>query len=197
MHTATRKSASTRFALALMSLLVAVVFGDPVLAQTDPVSAQTTSNTRKATYLFNFARYVTGTTGADGDYVIGVLGENTCGDALTKLAATKTVHGKAIRIRELASLADYDACDIIFVSGAASPELLAAVIRQTDQQRVLVVGGTPGFCQLGGTVNLLLSDDGQPRIEINIEAISRHHLVVDAKLMKLAKIVRASAQNGL
>lgn len=176
----------------MMFLLVVATFGDAVCAQTKEHRAT-------AAYLHSFARFISGmdSGNADGEFVIGVLGENSCGDALHELAATKTAQGKQIRIRELSSFAEYDACDIIFVAGDVPRELQAAVIRQTDQQRVLVVAATPGFCQLGGTVNFERRADGSLGIEINIDAVSRQQLVVDAKLMKLATIVRDSRQNGL
>jgi len=188
------KLVSTRSALAMISLLV-------IAAWCDVASAEPKGSSVKATYLYNCARFIAGMDSSQGagggEFIIGVLGESTWGHDLAEIAATKTAQGRQIRIRELASFADYEACDIIFVAGNVSGELLAAIIRQTDQQPVLVVAETPGFCELGGTANFQTSDDGRLVIEINIDAMSRRQLVVDGRLLKLAKIVRDSGHNGL
>lgn len=158
------------------------------------MSAQTKEYKVKAAYLYNFTRYVSGmdsSNGAGGGaFVIGVLGENPFGNALTKIAASKTAQGKPIRIQEFASFADYNSCDILFVSGQVSDEVMSAIVRQTDRQPVLVVAESPGFCELGRTINFQQRPDGRLGIEINIDAVGRRQLVVDAKLMKLATIVR-------
>ena len=191
--TAMRKRAFARIAPAAGSLFLIAVFASPAFSQTsDPA--------QKAAYLYHFARYVSGMGGSFGDgageLVIGVLGESSLGEALSKLAATKTVRGKRLRIQPLASLDDYHVCDILFIAEDASPELLAAVIRQTDEQPLLLVAETPGFCELGGTVNLRAYQAGRLGIEINVDALARRHLVADARLLKLARIVRDSSPNG-
>lgn len=191
--TAKRKWASVRGWLAAGSLFLIAVFACPVFSQ----SADTA---QKAAYLYHFARYVSGMDstrqGGGGEFVIGVLGESSLGNALSELATTKTVHGKRLRIQQLASLDDYHVCDILFVAEDASPELLSAVIRQTDEQPLLLVAETPGFCELGGTVNLPADQAGRLGIELNVDALARRHLVADARLLKLARIVRDSSPNG-
>lgn len=157
-----------------------------------PTLAQTTEYKVKAAYLYNFARYVTWpqNTAAETEFVIGVLGDNPFGDALDKIAVRKRVRGKSIRIDYFDTLADYSRCDILFVFGQVESEVVAAVIRQTRNQPVLLVSEQEDFCVQGGAMNFAPTASGTLGIEINIDALGGRQLQADAKLLKLANIVR-------
>lgn len=191
---AKRSCAATHWVIAAVSLVVLASFSGDLSADSHKLRA-------KASYLHSLAHFVTGLddphAANDGELIIGVLGEGELRQALAHLPADLSAAGKHIRVEEFVSFADYTACDILFIAGNVSADLQNAIIRQTDQQPVLVVAETPGFCQRGGTVNLRHRQNGSMEIEMNIDAVSRHRLVVDARLMRLAKIVRDPERNGL
>lgn len=174
------------------ALLVALTFV-AAAACASATYAQSREYNVKAAYIYNFARYVTWPeVDSEPDFVIGVMGGNPFGNALHKIAVKKTVRGKRIRIREFRSLADYVDCDILFAAQTLDSSALAAITRQTDNRPVLVVAESKGFCESGGTVNFSRTAEGTVGIEINIDALQRRNLRVDAKLLKLARIIRAA-----
>ena len=148
----------------------------------------------KVAYLYHFTKFVSWPEGAmpagQDAFVIGVLGQNPFGPSLDKLAARKLAQKRRIVVRYFDTLADYKPCQILFVSGMATPELHAAIIRQTRSQPVLVVGESAGYSESGATANFVLTEDGAIKIEINIDAMNRRRMQANALLLKLATVVR-------
>ncbi len=74
---------------------------------------------------------------------------------------------------------------------------LAEAIRRTRGAPLLLVGETPGFATRGATINFYLDTDRTVGFEINVDATAQRKLCVDARLLKLARIVRNIPQpNG-
>ncbi len=148
----------------------------------------------KVAYLYNFTRYISWPADSwktdDSPFVIGVIGENPFGNTLDRLAKKKLAQKRPIVVRYFKTLADYKSCHLLFVSGTTDADTRAAIIRQTRNQPVLVVGESEGFCDAGSTINFVLKDDGSIAIEINIDAMNRGKMQANALLLKLASVKR-------
>jgi YfiR/HmsC-like len=146
----------------------------------------------KAVTLYAFGRYVTwpdsAFASADAPFVIGILGENPFGDALTKVAAKKTVGGRPIVVRQLTSPSEYAHCHILFVAGTVGPETEAKVFRAIAGKAVLLVGESSGFAERGGIVNFYQSGSNV-RFELNPDKANEAQLGFDAKLLSLGSKV--------
>ncbi|MBC8353459.1 MAG: YfiR family protein [Planctomycetes bacterium] len=157
-------------------------------------AAQPKEHTLKVAYLYNFTKFVSWPADAlppsQGAFVIGVIGENPFGQTLNKLAAAKLAQKRPIAVRYFKSLADYKPCHMLFVAASTPPDVRAAIIRQTRNQPVLVVGENVGYGVEGSTVNFVLLEDGSIKIEINIDAMNRRKMQANALLLKLATVVR-------
>ncbi len=155
---------------------------------------QPKEHTLKAAYLYQFTRFVAWPDGTwrneKEDFVIGVIGENPFGNTLDKLATKRLAQKRRIKVHYFADLAAYKPCHILFVSAAADDATREAILRQTRNQPVLVVGETLGYCDAGSTVNFVLLQGGSINIEINIDAMNRRKMQANAQLLKLAKVVR-------
>lgn len=151
-------------------------------------------HTLKAAYLYNFTRYIAWPDDAwpngEQDFVIGVIGDNPFSETLDQIAEKRLAQKRRIVIRYFDTLADYKPCHILFVVATTPPEVRAAIIRQTRNQPVLVVGESADFAEAGATVNFVLMTDGSIKIEINIDAMNRGRMQTNAQLLKLATIVR-------
>ncbi len=150
----------------------------------------------KAAFLYAFGRFVEWPTGALGKatdpFAIGIVGEDSFGDVLKKIAAKKTLQDRRIVVRRFAAPDDYRAtCQILFVSRSLTGEQQAAILKKTEGSPVLVVGETPGFAEKGGIINFYAEED-RIRFEINAEAARRAQLHLDAQLLNLGKTVGAA-----
>ena len=142
----------------------------------------------KAVSLYAFGRYVTWPDAAFKDdktpFVIGVIGGNPFGEALNTIAAKKTLHGRPIAIRLLASPAEAVDCHIVFVTRVTTADVEKQLTEQTNGRPVLLVGETPGFAQRGGVINFYHSG-ANVRFELNPDRGAQSQLSLNAKLLSL------------
>lgn len=155
-------------------------------------SAQAADEYRiKAAFLYNFAKFVEWPPRAFKSpwdpIVIGVLGKNPFGDALAEAVAGKTLGGRAFQVREVADAQQAAACQIVFVS-SSERKRLGPLFTRVGTSAVLTVGESSNFAAAGGIINFII-DDGNVRLQINVEAARRQQLRISAKLLSLAEIV--------
>ena len=201
MHNNTRSqpSRSPQSPIAVVALLVMAWLWcnvpSSVQAQEADAADVPKEHTVKAVFLYSFGRYVewpkTAFASPTSPFVIGILGEDWFGGALDKIAEKKTIQGRKIVIKRFATLEAFkEPCHILFVSQSLTAEQQAAVIAKMAGKPVFLVGETPGFAERGATANFS-ADGSRILVEINVEAVQRAHLRVDARLLSLAKRVGA------
>ena len=177
-----------RASVALTAMWLVCVIAQPATA------ASPDEYTLKVAYLYNFTRYITwpddAWATAEQDFVIGVIGANPFGTTLDQLAEKRLAQQRPIAIRCFETLADYKPCHMLFVPASTPQDVRAAVIRQTRNQPILVVGESFGYAQEGATVNFMGLLDGTIKIEINIDAMNQRRMQTNALLLKLATVVR-------
>ena len=148
----------------------------------------------KVAYVYNLTRYVTWPDSAYKDnqspFVIAVLGHDPFGPSLDVLAQRKRAAGRRIVIRRYDSLDDYEPSHILFISRDTLAELRGESVRRTQHSSVLIVGETADFATAGAGVNFFNDQDGTVGFEVNVDAISRGKLSIDAKLLSIARVVR-------
>lgn len=64
-----------------------------------------------------------------------------------------------------------------------------ALLKRTRQRPVLIAGETDGFQQAGAVVNFYLAD-GSVRFFLNLDEADRRQLSANARLSKVATVVR-------
>jgi len=147
----------------------------------------------KVAYIYNFCRYIEWPESAfledESPLVIGVLGEDPFGSLLDTLAKRKKVKGRTVVVKRFRDWEQYTPCHVLFVPDTLAGEIRQLAVRSTQQEPTLVVGETHGFAKAGGSVYFHLDSDGTIGFEINIDAINRQQLRVNAKLLKLATVV--------
>lgn len=145
----------------------------------------------KAAFLYNFAKFVEwppqSFKSSSDPIVIGILGKNSFGDALTSVVSGKTFDGRAFRVREVADPQQAAGCQILFISSSERKHL-ETLLRLIGNPGVLTVGETDNFTGDGGIVNFKI-EAGSVRLQINIAAARRQQIRISAKLLSLAEIV--------
>ena len=143
----------------------------------------------KAVFVLNAARFVTWPASAfsnpDAPVVIGILGENPFGTLLTEVVAGETVKGRQIVVRRVATP---EGCHILFVS-RSEQDRLPRVLESAAQSGSLTISEIEGFARSGGMVGLVVQNENV-RFEVNPAAAARAHINLDARLLRLAKLVK-------
>lgn len=151
----------------------------------------------KVAYLYNFSRYMTwpqtAFDKADAPFVIGVMGADPMGGTLDALAARKRAHGRAVSIKRFATPAELTPCHILFVSLSNSPDTHAEIIQKTAGTPVLLVGEVDGFARQGAGAAFFIDNNGTIGFKINIDSLTKKQIMVDAKLLRLAEVVKEEA----
>ena len=71
----------------------------------------------------------------------------------------------------------------------ATPEEADSVASRLRDKAVLIVGETPGFEFSGGVISFRIEDENV-KFSLNVDAVKRRHLMVSARLSRLALTVR-------
>jgi hypothetical protein len=174
-----------------LALALAAAPGAPAIADPHRVEEYKV----KAAFLYNFSKFVEWPANAFPDasapFVIAVLGDDPFGDALDILKG-KTVQGRPVVVRRVASLADMGRVNILFVSSSVKSRL-GSVLPAAEKVHALTVGDTQRFRSQGVAIQLVRDGD-KIGFEVNLEASRRAGLVISSKLLGLAKAV--SGGNG-
>jgi len=154
----------------------------------------------KAAFIYKFATYVRwpATTGVDVNtpFVIGVLGKDPFGSALSEVVRGQSVQGRVIVIRNIGRPEEALRCDLVFVSSSERSNLqqILAALRGVP---VLTVSDVDQFAEQGGMIGLVTTEDDHIRFSINKAAIERPGLRASSQLLQLARIVGdAEADRG-
>lgn len=144
----------------------------------------------KAAFLYTFIKFVewpdTGTSGTSRPLCLAVLGQDPFGSDLDALKG-KSVKGRTIMIKRFRKVEEARDCDILFISGSEKKQL-PRILKQLQGAPLLTVGDHEGFCEAGGMINLITTQN-KISFAINVAATHRAQLHISSQLMKLAKTV--------
>jgi hypothetical protein len=152
----------------------------------------------KATYLFNFSRFVEwpaeGLPGQSDSFAICVLGEDPFGPALKATVAQETIAGKGVVAKQIPAPQDAVNCRVLFIS-SSEDKRLKEILTSLGTASVLTVSDLPRFTQRGGMVEVV-SEGNRIRFEVNTATAERAGLTLSSELLKVAVNVRRSLQRG-
>jgi hypothetical protein len=177
--------------VALLSSLFALQWSCPAAAE----SPSAREYEIKAAFIYNFTKFVEwpGSSFPDDQtpFVIGVLGDSPCAEALERLASDHKVGSHNIQVRRIASARDMDAVQILFV-GSTQETRFGSLAPALATAPVLTVGESPTFASMGGTINFV-REDNKLRFEINLNSAKQAGIRISAQLLKLATAVKGAS----
>ena len=146
----------------------------------------------KAAYLYNFAKFTHWPDCAFGDanapFVIGVIGKNDFGHALEPLIGRK-IHNRIIEIKYFNSKQKVEDCQLLYV-GNSETKRIAKIVKKIAHLPILTVSETSKFVESGGTIQLITKRD-RLRFSINLIAVKKHGIRIEAQLLSLAaKVIK-------
>lgn len=189
--TTTPSPCRSRHVAGLMVCLLAIT-----IASTGPTaaSAQTASGADlKAAFLLNFSKFVEWPAGTAGEpLMIGVLGDDAVADALRDLAGGKSVGGRPLVARRVVLKDTLAELQMLFI-GASENARMAEALQRTSSGHVLTVSDQDRFCEHGGIIEFR-SERDRVRFDIDLDRAERAGLVINSKLLALAKTVHQTTK---
>ncbi len=147
----------------------------------------------KAAFLLNFAKFVEWPATPSHEFVIGVLGDEAVAEALRDLAEGKAVDGRPLVTRRVVLKDNLAGLQVLFI-GASERARLGDVLRRTNGGSVLTVSDLDRFSRQGGTIEFRTERD-RVRFDINLDEAERSGLIINSKLLALAKTVHHAAKS--
>ena len=152
----------------------------------------------KATYLYNFARFVewptTAAVAKSDSFPICVLGQDPFGPALDTIVAGETIGGKAVLAKRVLKPQDAVSCRVLYISSSEETRL-REVLAGLDKAAVLTVSDIPQFSQRGGMIQFV-QESNKIRFEVNLASAEEAGLTLSSELLKVAVLVRKNSQPG-
>jgi hypothetical protein len=157
-----------------------------------PQSVSTKEYEVKAAFLFHFTRFVEWPEQSfpitNSPFIIGILGENPFGNALSEIVSGEEVKGHPLVIQHYQSASEIKNCHILFIN-SDNPDVLS-VINLTKEQNILTVSDIPDFPSKGGMIGFFI-ENNKVRLRINLDRARAANLNIDSKLLRLAQIVKS------
>ncbi len=175
----------------LTPLIVAVI----VVAASFGASDSSAQNSKpqeyevKATYLYNFARFVewpaVAVEAKGNSFDVCVLGQDPFGPTLDAVVAGETIAGKAVAARRVSKPQEAAACRLLYIS-SSEENRLREVLAALDKS---AVSDIPRFSQRGGMIQFV-QENNKIRFEVNLASATAAGLSLSSELLKVAIIVR-------
>lgn len=175
------------------SILTVAIVAATTSSIADPEGAyrQTLELQVKARFLYTFGKYVDWPADAFGSatnaVVIGILGKDPFGGIMDATVAGKVISGHPVSIRRFQRVEDIQDCHVLFISASEKGQW-PHIRTHLDDRKILTVSDLDGFLQLDGQIHFLM-EDNRVKFDINLGAIRRAGLKLDANLIREARQV--------
>lgn len=150
----------------------------------------------KAAYLLNFGRFVrfTKPSGSRSSFDICTLGHDDIGPSLDAIASNTTIDNLPVHVAHLADISSAKSCAIVFIGSTESDRIREdlAILGSAD---VLTVSDTRDFLQSGGMIQFVMLSN-HVRFAVNLDAVSRTHLVLSSELLRVASSISGKPPTG-
>jgi hypothetical protein len=141
----------------------------------------------KTVFVYNLARFTywphTALAGTN-DFVVCFVNERLA-LPYADLIEGRLVQGHRVRVTYWRQPGDERDCHLVFMN-TDDRQTIRYLLDSLRGKPVLSVGEVPGFAQAGGIINLVKRAD-RIGIEINVDAVARARLKINAQLLQLAR----------
>lgn len=182
---------SGRFLPFAAALLALTSFRPQLSAQTRPSQYDV-----EAAYLLDFGKFTQLSTGSQAlrraTFDICIVGRDTIGPTIDKLAANDTVDGRAVRVLHGIGASQARTCAIALI-GTHAGEAIREDLDILANADVLTVGDSPEFLNNGGMIQFVIQNN-HVRFAVNLNAVRKAHLVLSSQLLRVALYVKGEPQ---
>jgi len=140
----------------------------------------------KAAFVYNVLKYTSWPAQAPANPVtLCVANVDSQLQAAFNSVNGRYANGRIVTVRLLTTAPDFKPCNVIYLNNGASRTLLGRIVEEGSH--VLTISDAQNFTRSGGTVGLLVDDEGRLQFEINLDEVHRATYVMSSQLLKLAR----------
>ncbi len=141
----------------------------------------------EAMYIYNICRYVEWPSGfVNGEFTIGMVGRNNeLLSSLQTISQSRTIQGKKVVVKEIASPANAADCQILFFASGAEKNISNYVGSATNY---LICSERSGNMPDGSDINFFITDS-KLKFDFSESNVSKKALRVSTSLKQLASTV--------
>jgi hypothetical protein len=143
----------------------------------------------RAATVWLFVQYSHLAPGIDGAITVGVRGRSSFARVLRRTLEGKSSNGHPVRVVEIESV---PCCQIMYLATVKSEEI-RQLLQGAQPVRVLTIGESDRFLELGGAVYLFIAD-GHISFETSLDALDRCGVSISATLLRFGQI--RNRENG-
>jgi len=146
---------------------------------------------KKAQVIYNLALFVTwpktSFSNPDASFYICLLGTASTEfrNALSELAAKKSVKGQPVKFLEVQQLDSHETCHIAFIGSEVVEPKLEELLESLHQRSILTISDRQEFAEFGGIIGLLQMGQ-RVRFGINLDAAEQAKLSIRAQLLVMS-----------
>jgi hypothetical protein len=140
----------------------------------------------KASYIYNFLQFVQfSPDSVAGELKVCILGKNKFGSVLNALEGASMPEAKLriLAIADYVEASELTPCRVLYVVGN-DPEFSRKILKDIDPTKVLTIGESAEFIDLGGYIELFIEDDSI-RFRLNKKLVGKTQFKVAAQLLSL------------
>jgi hypothetical protein len=139
----------------------------------------------KALFMYNFAKNIEWPVSyRQGDFVIGVLGNDVVYDELKRVAERKLAGSQTIVVKKYSSVADIERCHMLYIPTSKSSSL-PQVLTLLKNEPTVIITDKAGYATRGACINYTIVN-GDQKFELNRNNMEARGLKVTNFLMELA-----------
>lgn len=139
-------------------------------------------------FMYSFTRYIQWPDEMNqGAFEIHVLGDSPILAELQKMAESKKVGERSIKVSRVGALTDIKRCNILFVPADKSTQL-TDILTKVGSNATLVVTEQSGIGAKGSGINFI-EKEGKLAFEINQTALAKQRLKASTELMRFGIVI--------
>lgn len=139
----------------------------------------------QAMYIYNFSRLIQWPTGSNnGEFVIGVFGDNELYKTLSSFVTNKKVGTQSIAVKAYDDPQSISGCHILFI-GDGRIGRLNEVVSRLKGSSTLIVTENQGMINAGSAIDLYMVGD-KLRFSMNAQNAEKYNLIVSKSLVDMA-----------
>lgn len=122
----------------------------------------------------------------DNSLILGIVGETSLINSLLSLNG-KLINGRKFCVKKAGRKFLLKNFHVIFIS-QDSKSRIKSVLKKVYGLPILTISDSPGFCKMGGIINLLKINN-KIRFEVNLKKAQGNNIRLSSKLLRLAAVI--------
>ncbi len=138
-------------------------------------------------YVFTFAKSIEWPSNAftDSDFVIAIYDNNRVYQEFKENMNNKSVNGKKVAVKHYQTITEIEPSPILFLP-AGNKNVMKQITQKLAQSPCLLVTEKEGLIKEGSIINLVVTDEGKMKYELNATAAAQRNIKIPSTIKSIA-----------